>query len=477
LRDPTTAAAAGRIAGQRHLGSVETMLRLEREYGINLAKKLGEYEALQSATTYIGMETLSHQYRTPLEQMLLQITLGAQFKKDFYSDPYVALARGLDGQWYLVNVNTGLIGANIKHSKAASFEDLYTRIYSALEKMSYDELQSFIDANRHLISDDLKKQFDAALRNIKTRHVGRGSTSSSHDSEELYKGTQYSATLSGVTGGGHDKSTTITKKTGGADGSDIDKKQVFKSPTNLDMQGSVQIYAGQKQTTGYGNVDIADIRRISDLTAAIALDITKNVLKQDSKTIESSLQKLFRTQKDFEEAVKAAQQYKEVETLENTLSINTLPILIQRIADKYYSHLSDVGLDNRYSMTVRRLIEDIYSGNIEQYKKELEEIQNELKLQGPQGAEFKNAVQNQIDKLRGEIVQKQQEIPIVPPPFRNLNRDLDQIRKFVATHLGPYLPPYTQDWVNKKLDLLFWSIPYTHPYPQNSPSPRGPVKR
>jgi hypothetical protein len=112
---------------------------------------------------------------------------------------------------------------------------------------------------------------------------------------------------------------------------------------------------------------------------------TVNSMLREDYTAGKTFEKTFANQKVFKEAMSAAELYKTSKTIENAISINIMPFLIQRIGDKYFLQYPPVGLENRYSMAVRDLIAAIHSGDKERLKKytqEIEEMITELRTKG-----------------------------------------------------------------------------------------------
>ena len=162
------------------------------------------------------------------------------------------------------------------------------------------------------------------------------------------------------------------------------------------------------------------------------------------------------------------------------MSINAMPFLVERIANKYFSHLPKVGLGNRYSTAVQQLINDIYAGRVGQYKEELANLQKELNLKGPPGQELKEQVLKKLDETKNNILLKKAQIPWVSGP--NPQSGLDIIKNTLTSELfRPYISPWMPDYFKRVLNNFQHTYPflaspgYTTPNKfGKTPLPKGP---
>jgi hypothetical protein len=359
----------------------------------------------------------------------------------------------------------------------------------ALDSMSYEEAKQFYEENKHLFSAGLRAKFEAYLNDLKERGIKRDSSNSSFDGWQFNEGSSINIAGTGSTGGGYDKLTILQEERtapGSGGGPLIPlKRQSFSSPSSAGVSGGVQFYASGKDTTGYDNKDTMQITKGTDVKNAVAMGLADEITNMDSHTVGSVLQKLFKDQHTYQEAAKAVDQYKEARTLERSMTVNTWLALVKEIGDKYYSYLPEEGPNNRYEVAQQIMTQDFYAGrNIELYKQELENITKRMQgqhiVEGPQGNDLVTSVEKKLEEQPKVIKAQAAQIPMVP--FRNLQKDIDAVEKFVEKYL--YLDPSLKEVANrmgvnfKQLGkAMLYSPPYTS-FPKQTKLPGGrPVKR
>jgi hypothetical protein len=128
---------------------------------------------------------------------------------------------------------------------------------------------------------------------------------------------------------------------------------------------SLFIFASQAQAK---TTDIEALRN------ALTRATVNSMLTQQEKIAGKLFERTFTNEESLQEALQAAELYRETISIENAISVNILPILVQRMGNKYFSHLPEVGLDNRYEAAMRTLISALYSGDAETLKKIKQEI-------------------------------------------------------------------------------------------------------
>ena len=352
LGSPEIAEKTGEIAGQQLLGSTEAMLELERLFGPDLAKRIGKVETQTRVGNVLGKEDLAREYKTSLVEMFRDTAKGAQYKEKFYQNPLRSIVQASDGKWYVIDVNTNLLSANVKQLEEQSYQTLHERVQGALKRMSFDELTRFFDENKHVFSKEHREAIENLLRTVKEQGVveKHGYQEETYDKNYAGYGGELGGSVRYGDGGGRAIGPSAFGRTG------RESSEVFRT------------------TDGRENVTRDNIIK------ALSKAITDSVSNQDSHAVGKAFEKLFKNQEEFNEAMKAAEQYKEIKSLETAISVNALPVVIQRIGDKYYSQYDVIGLNDRYSMAVRDLIQAVHSGNAEEIRKftqEFEKVQKE----------------------------------------------------------------------------------------------------
>jgi hypothetical protein len=236
-----------------------------------------------------------------------------------------------------------------------SLQKLDERLQEGLKKMSFDELRRFYDENKHVFSKEHREAIEDLLKTIKEKSVMEEHSRLEEAYEKNYGG--YGGTVGASVG----------------------------IPAGVDsFSASASARTGRESAETFRTVD--GMRNVTkdDLVKALSKAITDSVSSQDSHAVGNTFEKVFRNQEEFREAMKAAEQYKEAKSLETAISVNALPIVVQRLGDRLYSQHDVIGLENRYSMAVRDLIQAVHSGNTEKIKeftKEFKEVQKELTQQ------------------------------------------------------------------------------------------------
>jgi hypothetical protein len=351
LGSPEIAEKAGTIAGRQLVGSTKEILEDMVKYGSDLPERMGRAEAWRKVGGgTLGAEDLVKEYGIPGEQIFRERERGAQYFHGIFQDPLVGIARTSEG-YRVYKVDTSLLSANVKQMEEQSLQKLDERLQEGLKKMSFDELRRFYDENKHVFSKEHREALENLLKTIKEKSVVEEHSHLEEAYEKNYGG--YGGTVGGSVG----------------------------IPKGLDkFSASASAQTGRESAETFRTVDVMRNVTKDDLIKALSKAITDSVSNQDSHAIGKTFEKVFRNQEEFREAMKAAEQYKEAKSLETAISVNALPVVIQRLGDRLYSQHDVIGLDNRYSMAVRDLIQAVHSGNTEEIKKftqEFEKVQKE----------------------------------------------------------------------------------------------------
>jgi hypothetical protein len=340
---------AGQIAQSTFLSNIETVARNLALGTPDMAEKAGRVAGQQLVGSTLGMLELTQQFGgMSVTEMAKQKTMGANFRKDFFGDPYVNLGKGLDGRWHVLGVNYQLLSADLRQLKQQSYQKVYEKLQQALRKMDYEELTRLYNDNKHLFSKEDRKTIENLLRKARELHKANKVSN-----EQIYYEDSSGSASIGASGGG-----TVGLLSGGVSVS-ARKSAGETSKTNITDESTLK----------------------NDLVRAFSDAFANIVAKQDSHAVGKAFEKIFKNSEEFSEAMKAAEQYKEAESLESAMSVNALPLMLEKFANKYYSQYGEVGLNNRYSMAYRDLITAIHSGDtakIKQFMETFQEIQNEF---------------------------------------------------------------------------------------------------
>jgi len=351
LGSPEIAEKTGEIAGIR---TRETTLAWQEQmqvYGPDLIKRTAAVNVKGEVGKTLGVEDLEKEYEISGERMFREREKGAQYFHGIFQDPLVGIARTSEG-YRVYKVDTSLLSANVKQMEEQSYQTLYERVQGALKRMSFDELTRFFDENKHVFSKEHREAIDNLLKTIKEQGVVERHGYQEEAYNRNYAG--YGGELGGGVGYGDGGGRFIGPSVFGRTGRE--SSEVFRT------------------TDGQENVTQDRIIK------ALSKTITDSVSNQDSHAVGKAFEKLFKNQEEFNEAMKAAEQYKEAKSLETAISVNILPVVIQRIGDRLYSQHDVIGLDNRYSMAVRDLIQAVHSRDAEKIRKftqEFEKVQKE----------------------------------------------------------------------------------------------------
>jgi hypothetical protein len=418
LGSPEIAALAGTIAGSQ---TREQTLAWQREMqkDPNILKKVAYTNVGQQAGTALGVDRLGRKYGISLTDYYMLQALGINFKEGVYQDPLVRAVEGRDGQWYLDTVSTGLLSASIKQLKQSSFEKLREKVQSALKKMSYEDLVQFYKDNRHLFSKEQREAIERALKEAEEKSRTTRERTTKTEEETKFDTTRTGRDLRGAS--------TI--------GAGVNYGP-FK--VGLELQASAY-YSEEKgetkrESTSHSNEQEEASRNTVESTIANALaDV---LAKQDLQATGKTLGKTFRNSREFSEALQAAEKYREAEALESALSVNALPLIVQRVADKEYSQYGIY----RFNVAMRDLITAIHTGDVETIRKFTQEL----------------------DKLREQpffdsnILAEGQE----------LKKEVDERLKEAYNSLSSQGPRPQIRWP--------WNGPVVKENPPNSPPPKGP---
>jgi hypothetical protein len=350
----------------------------------------------------IGTMQLAQLYGKTPEDLAREGKLGYNYSQYTAEGNLTKVTRGADGRFYITGVKTDLISANIKQAKQQAYQKVYDQVYSAIKDMSYDQLAKWYSKNEKYLSDGTKKQVIDSLKKLK--EFERTSSSSTLHSNYMEKngGWQVNA---------------------GADLSNPGVRGV--DPKGKGPQGRLASGAGFNAGSSAGEKHQTTETDAVSSKQAIAKAFADDFIKYtDSGTKQSSGSEFadaFSNKESFNEAMKAARQYKEMETLESSISMNAMPLLIQNIGDTEFSQYGVVGPNNRYDMAVQKMITDIYKGEGGKYVNQLGDIQKKHQEQNfnPIDTSVKKEVEENVNKTYTELnnnPKNQNPNFITPPP-------------------------------------------------------------
>jgi hypothetical protein len=291
--------------------------------------------------------------------------------------------------------------------------------------MSYEDLVQFYKDNKHLFSKEQREAIEKALKTEEEQ-----SQSERKRTTDTEKQTKSVSTRKGA-----QTSVNTTVGIGGNYG-------LVKAGVN--WNSSVYYSKEQNETkeksTSHSKEQEEASRNavVNTIASALANVLATQNLQATGKTLSET----FKNSKEFAEALQAAEKYREAEALESALSINALPLIVQRVADREFSQYGIF----RYSMAMSSLIAAIHKGDVETIKKftkELDELRNHPFL----GSNI---------LTKGENLQKQVEEGL-EKQHQNLS---SQSERFSPGKHPPILWPWNNGFVKEN--------------PPNLPPPKGP---
>jgi hypothetical protein len=387
LGTPEIAEASGRIAGLRQRSFVEEILRLQRIRGANLPILMGMVQAWQEAGGAIGTMILQQKHGIPGEEIYITRAQGANFSFYGYQDDLVRVIRTSRGD-LVDSVNTKLLSATFKDLKTKSFEELYRKVQQGLEKMSISELEKFYNEHKHMFSKEQRDAIEELIRKSKEESTTSKKVDQTEQHKERYTNKALTTGLKG---------------------------EIGVQALGLGIKGemSIQRQEGIKEGRSEKKAEINERAQTEALVNAIANAITEAIAKQDSQTTGKVFERIFKEDLERQKAMEAAELYRSAQTLETAITFDVLPLVVQRIGDKFYSQYDTMGLGNRYSQAVSDLIQAIHSGDIDKIKKYTEEIKRLQEEWRQQGIIWNP--ENQGQKLQEEVTNW-----LKSPPFETL---------------------------------------------------------
>jgi hypothetical protein len=291
--------------------------------------------------------------------------------------------------------------------------------------MSYEDLVQFYKDNKHLFTKEQREAIEKALKEEEER-----SKSARERTAETEKQAEYDSTRKGV-------KTSIDTTVGAG---------VNYGPIKAGIEWNTSAYYSREKgetkekSTSHSKEQEEASRNavVNTIASALANVLATQNLQATGKTLSET----FKNSKEFAEALQAAEKYREAEALESALSINALPLIVQRVADREFSQYGIF----RYSMAMSSLIAAIHKGDVETIKKftkELDELRNHPFLGSNILTEGKN-LQKQVE---GGLVKQHQDLS-------------SQGESFSPGKHPPILWPRNSPVVIEN--------------PPNSPPPRGP---
>jgi len=420
LNDPQTAAMVGTVAGQTTVGGAKGTIEQARRWGLTV------------------------------EQLAVYGALGLKYVGDTFEGIYHRSVRTSDGRMKVTDVKTSLISWNLKRAESETREQLFSKIHEALKSKNFEQAWRFFKEYRHMLSKEHVEKLEKLGRHIFNTRAGdtSGTTDRETNKEEKTLTTGVGGTISV---GGGDSAGGVTAGANVSAGIRYEKKE-----------GS-----SKENTTENKSEDSAIQEFIYNLAAAI----TDSVKTSHNNTTGNLYDKLFKEQHAKQEAWKLTEQYKALTTLESSISINPLPLLVQHLGDKLLAEHPDKytlhELNNAYDEAVRQLIEAIHSGDPQRIKRILDEIKTIQSIYTPslgenivgKGEELKQEVKKELQEKeemidqKGEETKKQVYQPFIPYKLPEAENLLNKIKM-----LSSLPPSFIETYIRKK--EKFSSLPY-----------------
>jgi hypothetical protein len=478
LGSPTIAAAAGTIAGLKTLGEVTKMLNYMKK-DPNLPIKLGEYAASQNVQTYLALLALANKHGIPLDQLIYNKGLGYGYQDQLFKGMFADILT-LNGKSIPVNIHDfGVFQASLKQAKTKSLEDIFTRSFEAVNSISFEDMEAFYKDIKHLLSQDLQRKFDAFFNNLRSRSTRTSNKSESSEGETYRTATQLfaelSAELSGKLKMGQDTIISAILSIPGVGGvlGQILRKATQGAEGAFGGKGTagIRVTQTEEKFAQWSNTNTGEISKEALLKTLLGLALTTAIVNSDSKTIGNLFQKRFLNSHKYQELVKSAENYKELHSFENSMTLNTLLMMAKFLGDTVYSYLPDSGPLNKYDMALSVMAQDFLSGkNIDLYKQVADLVVNNQKiLEAPQGADLINYVGGQLINTKELIKQLKEKLPHVNVNI-NPQKNYEEFKKFLDS-----LPGVPSDLKDRLLNLYKTYAQYQPTPAGNSPS-SGPTQ-
>jgi hypothetical protein len=412
LGDPKTAEMVGTVAGQTAVGGASGTIEQARKWGL-----------------------------TPQQLAFLRAS-GYNYVGDRFEGILHKSVRRPDGRVQVIDVNTSLISGNLKRAESKTREQLFSKIQEAFKSKNFEEAWRLFQEYRHVLSKEHVEKLEQLGNHIFYTKAGDTETKADRkaNKEETSETKKGGVTFSGGVG----------DAAGGVN-------------LGINVAGGYQLEKRVSRSKEDITENKTDDSAIQEFKYLLATAITDSVKNLDSNTTGNLYDKLFKEQHTKQEATKLTEQYKELTTLENSLSINTLPLLIQHRGDRLLAEHPDKyalhGLNNAYDEAVRQLIEAIHSGDSQKIKEILNEIKTIQSIYSPslggdivkREEELKQEVKEELQKKEEMINQQGQKIkdgvgqPLLPYKLPEAEKLLDQIKR-----LSQLPPSFIETYIRGK---------------------------
>jgi hypothetical protein len=414
---------AGKIAQSTFLSNIESVSRNLQLGDPKTAEMVGTVAGQTAVGGASGTIKLAQQWRLTPRQLAEHKALGMNYANTVFMGLFHRSVMTPDGRMQVIDVNTSLITGNLKLVESKTREQLFSKILDALNKKDFKTAWKLFNEYKHILSKDHVEKLEQLGNHIWSS--GTGSTNQNTTTDAQTK--------------------EVSRETGGTVNMKV-KAPVGGGGSGFD--GGVYYNIKSKETVSHKvSHDKQDRDQAEQqFKYLLAAAFTDSVKSSDAKTTGNLYDKVFADEKSYQEAWKLTEQYKELQNLEKSFSINTLPLLVQHWGDKLLAQHPDqytlYGPNNAYDEAVKQLIEAIHSGDpqrIESVLNDLKAIQNQYsstigKNIVKEGEKLKEEVKEKIPQYQQELDEKKEEVlqgfmwPYLPQHLPGVGKLLKDIK-------------------------------------------------